>query len=138
MTKARLNVKGPLGPQDYSLSSYNAIGRLWLKIGKLCLKLFCRIFHNGLFAQSKIRNLDVSLLVKHKHDVVHLEVLVYDAVAVEVGDTDGYLCCIKSERDNSMAEICICSTYVATGSLNLPTCCIWNMRSPPATYSRTK
>lgn len=29
-------------------------------------------------------------------------------------------------------------THTATGSLNLPHCWIWNMRSPPLTYSITK
>ncbi len=29
-------------------------------------------------------------------------------------------------------------TYTATGSLNLPSCCILYMRSPPLTYSITK
>ena len=58
---------------------------------------------DALLAHTKVCNLDVSLLVKH--DVVQLEVPVDDAVAVEVEDTDGYLCCIKSGRDNSMAEL---------------------------------
>lgn len=29
-------------------------------------------------------------------------------------------------------------TYTATGSLNFPHCCIWNIKSPPFTYSMTK
>lgn len=30
------------------------------------------------------------------------------------------------------------NTHTATGSLNLPHCCIWYIRSPPFTYSITK
>ena len=93
---------------------------------------------NSLLAQPKVCNLDVPLLVNH--DVVQLEVPVDDTMTVEVEDTDGYFCCIKPRNMSELFRIenSWCKTDVATGSLNFPTCCIWYIRSPPATYSRTK
>ena len=40
---------------------------------------------------------------------------------------------VNSARVSSTIE-----TYTATGSLNLPHCCIWYIKSPPFTYSITK
>jgi len=54
-------------------------------------------------------------------------------------------CCyfsgIKSKSttiNNWRYEVLLLHTYTATGSLNLPNCWIWNIKSPPFTYSITK
>ena len=86
-------------------------------------------------AQTKVCYLDVTLHIEH--DVVQLEVPVNDSVQVEEHDRAADLGPIESSND-LWQEGGDVLTYVARGSLNLPDCWMWNMRSPPGTYSNTK
>ena len=96
---------------------------------------------NPHLAQTEVSNLDVTLDVEHH--VVQLEVPVDHPVLVEEHDGDADLGSVESKdkREKKVGQQqsnLSSSTYVARGSLNLPDCCMWNMRSPPGTYSNTK
>ena len=88
-------------------------------------------------AEPEVCDLDVALLVEHH--IVQLEVPVEHAMLVQVEQGGADLSCIEpAVTISASTEDLIPDHYVATGSLNLPDCWMWNMRSPPGTNSRTK
>lgn len=112
----------------------NVVGRPAKRLGRL-------IPRDAFFAHSEVGDLDVPVLVQQ--NVVQLEVPVNDAASVKEEEPDRYFRSVES------AEALIVKggkafrgqrkgTYTATGSLNLPHCCIWYIKSPPFTYSMTK
>ena len=86
-----------IGPPVHTVSIGLVVNNLWGDVVWCPAKCLGGVpIHYALLAQPKVCNFDVALLVKH--DVVQLEVPVDDPMAVEVENTNSYLCRIEPEQ----------------------------------------